>query len=176
MKRILAVMMLLFLCVTRISADEAKFDSTTEVLLVANGTFWLLEVGLGLDKSFLPHLVSSLVVTGSVPVLFEEGGMAMHIEPVIKYFFRRDNKGPYLLIGPSIRVLSNLEPPLSLMLAGVGFKKRFLRILVFDMNLSIPTLMIFQLPKYDESYYDYYDYAVLESRTGSLKMSLGFYF
>jgi hypothetical protein len=170
MKRILVAAVLFIIYTAAISADDVEYDSSTEVLLIANGTFWFLEVGLGLDKSLLPHLVGSLVVTMSVPGLVMEGA-AMHIEPAIKYFFRRENTGLYLLVGPSIRVLADLDPPLSLLLVGVGSKIKLLRFLVIDVNLSIPTLMIFQLPDYDSSYD--YDYRNLESATGSLKVCLG---
>ena len=176
MKKVLAVFVLFTFCCTFVWAeDESEFESSTQVLLVANGVLFGPEVGLGLDLSVVPHFVGSFAFTFNNVIM--RARQAGRFEFVIKYFFHHNNTGLYASIGPSFYttfLFGINDIIVSYFLAGVGAKAKFLRFLVFDVNLSAPVSMLFRF-EYPPGSYDYYDYYsnITAVFLGSLKISLG---
>ena len=175
------VILILVLCVpSAIGETETRFNPTTQPLLIASGSYWVLEAGVGLDLSMLPHITGSLLITHSVPVLvedfeFTEDIRVLHIEPAIKYFFPANNTGPYAIVGTAFHIISygdsDLLPPLTYFTAGVGLKAVLFDLLVFDFNVSAPTFLLF-----DSGFAPNLDYMAAyggELYMGSMKLALG---
>src|SRR4030042_277295 len=151
MKRIIVIMFFFALCGALLAAaDGQEFNTSTQVLLSASVGPMGLVGGLGVDASFISHVVGSFAVGMPFP---DYGSSPVALLGIwLKFFFLRNNTGFYALTGPVFIIAPEYyfdsyyyEGPSSVLffMAGLGIKAKFLGFFVFFINLSAPATAIF---------------------------------
>ncbi len=151
MKRIIVIMFFFALCGALLAAEDwQEFKPSTQVLLIASVGPMGPVGGLGVDASFISHVVGSFSLGMPFP---DYGSSPIALLGIwLKFFFLHHNRGFYALAGPVFVMAPEYyfdygyyDGPSSVLffMAGLGVKAKFLKFLVFDISLSAPVTTIF---------------------------------